>query len=520
MASDSAAASLTNLSATQLTAKLTAGDVSAIEVTRAFLDRIDEYDPRISAFLRVDAEAALAQADEIDQKRATGQAVGRLAGLPVAVKDLLCARGEPTTCASKILANFIPPYDATVVAKLRQADAVLLGRLNMDEFAMGSSTENSAFQTTRNPWDLQRVPGGSSGGSAACLAASLAPLAVGTDTGGSIRQPAAFCGVTGLKPTYGRVSRYGLVAFASSLDQVGPLGRSAEDAALLLEVIAGHDPRDSTSANIPVPRYSDTVRQPLKNLRVGLVREHFGEGLNAEVEQAIREAVRVYESLGATVQELSMPHSKYGIATYYIIAPCEASSNLARYDGVHYGYRCDEKAMLEELAAEAKAVEAAGIRTAVDALDSPLVRMYRKTRSEGFGAEVKRRIMLGTYALSAGYYDAYYLKALKVRRLIRQDFDEAFRHVDLIAGPAAPTPAYKIGEKTDDPLAMYLGDLYTVTANLAGIGGISIPCGFTESGLPIGLQLMAPPLEEDRLLRAAYMYQQATDWHARRPALP
>jgi aspartyl-tRNA(Asn)/glutamyl-tRNA(Gln) amidotransferase subunit A len=514
MVSDSAADSLTNLSATQLTAKLAAGDVLATDVTRAFLDRIEDCDGQIAAFLRVDAEAALAQADEIDQKRAAGRPVGRLAGLPVAIKDLLCARGERTTCASRILANFIPPYDATVIAKLRQADAVLLGRLNMDEFAMGSSTENSAFQTTRNPWDLERVPGGSSGGSAACMAASLAPLAVGTDTGGSIRQPAAFCGVTGLKPTYGRVSRYGLVAFASSLDQIGPLGRSAEDAALLLEVIAGHDPHDSTSANIPVPPYSHTVRQPLQDLRVGLVREHFGEGLRAEVERPIREAVRVYESLGATVKELSMPHSKYGIATYYIIAPCEASSNLARYDGVHYGYRCDEKAMLDELAAEAKTLEAAG-----DQLDSPLVRMYRRTRSEGFGPEVKRRMMLGTYALSAGYYDAYYLKALKVRRLIRQDFDEAFRQVDLIAGPAAPTPAYKIGEKTDDPLAMYLGDLYTVTANLAGIGGISIPCGFTENGLPIGLQLMAPPFEEDRLLRAAHMYQQATDWHTRRPPL-
>jgi aspartyl-tRNA(Asn)/glutamyl-tRNA(Gln) amidotransferase subunit A len=389
----------------------------------------------------------------------------------------------------------------------------------MDEFAMGSSTENSAFQTTRNPWDLDRVPGGSSGGSAACMAASLAPLAVGTDTGGSIRQPAAFCGVTGLKPTYGRVSRFGLVAFASSLDQIGPVARTAEDAALLLEVIAGHDSRDSTSANVRVPPYAETIGQPLENLRVGLVREHFGEGLDAEIERAIREAVKVYASLGATVKELSMPHSKYGIATYYIIAPCEASSNLARYDGVHYGYRCDEKAVLDELVAERTACEADADHAAADELDSPLVRMYRRTRSEGFGAEVKRRIMLGTYALSAGYYDAYYLKALKVRRLIRQDFDEAFQRVDLIASPAAPTPAYRIGEKTDDPLEMYLGDLYTVTASLAGIGGISMPCGFTQGGLPIGLQLMAPPFEEERLLRAAHMYQQATDWHRRRPQL-
>ena len=495
------------------------GELTSAGVARAFLDRIEKYDGQVAAFLRVTPEKVIEQAERIDRRRAEGKPVGRLAGLPVAVKDLLCTSGEPTTCASKMLAGFVPPYDATVVDRLRRADAVLLGRLNMDEFAMGSSTENSAFQTTRNPWDLTRVPGGSSGGSAACLAASLAPLAVGTDTGGSIRQPASFCGVTGLKPTYGRVSRYGLVAFASSLDQIGPLGRSAEDAALLLEVIAGHDPRDSTSADMPVPAYAETVRQPLENLRIGLVREHFGEGLDGEVEAAIRAAVAVYESLGATVKELSLPHSKYGIATYYIIAPCEASSNLARYDGVHYGHRCDEKAMLAELAAEAKALEAAHDQDGLDNLDSPLVRLYRRTRSEGFGAEVKRRIMLGTYALSAGYYDAYYLKALKVRRLIRQDFDEAFRQVDVIAGPAAPTPAYKIGEKTDDPLAMYLGDLYTVSANLAGIGGISLPCGFTENGLPLGLQLLGPPFAEDRLLRAAHMYQQVTDWHMRRPEL-
>jgi aspartyl-tRNA(Asn)/glutamyl-tRNA(Gln) amidotransferase subunit A len=510
---------LTSLSATQLTAKLRAGDVSAVEVTQAFLDRIGAWDGQVAAFLRVDAEAALAGAQAIDQRRAAGSRVGRLCGLPVAVKDLLCTCDAPTTCASRMLENFAPPYDATVVARLRRADAVILGKLNTDVFAMGSSTENSAFQTTRNPWDLTRVPGGSSGGSAACIAASLAPLAVGTDTGGSIRQPAAFCGVTGLKPTYGRVSRYGLVAFASSLDQVGPLGRTAEDAALLLEVIAGHDPHDSTSADVPVPAYTETVGKPLDNVRIGLVREHFGEGLSDEVEAAIREAVRVYESLGAVVEELSMPHSKYGIATYYILAPCEASSNLARYDGVHYGYRCDEKSMLEDLAEQRRALAAAGDQAAREDLDSPLVRMYRRTRSEGFGAEVKRRIMLGTYALSAGYYDAYYLKALKVRRLIRRDFDEAFRKVDVIAGPAAPTAAYKIGEKTDNPLAMYLGDLYTVTANLAGIGGISFPCGFTHGGLPIGLQLMAPPFAEDRLLRAAHMFQQATDWHTRRPEL-
>jgi aspartyl-tRNA(Asn)/glutamyl-tRNA(Gln) amidotransferase subunit A len=347
----------------------------------------------------------------------------------------------------------------------------------------------------------------------------MAPLSIGTDTGGSIRQPAAFCGVVGLKPTYGRVSRFGLVAFASSLDQVGPLAHTAEDAALLLEVIAGHDPLDSTSANVPAASYTQTLDQPLQGLTLGLVREHFGEGLDADIEAAVGEAVRVFQSLGVTVKDISLPHSRYGIATYYIIAPSEASSNLARYDGVHYGYRTDEAHMLAELEAERKRLSDAGDEQGLENLDSPLVRMYRKTRAEGFGAEVKRRIMLGTYALSAGYYDAYYLKALKVRRLIRNDYDAAFRQVDLIIGPTTPAPAFKIGEKVDDPLSMYLEDLYTVTANLAGIGGISIPCGFTSSGLPIGLHLQAPPLEEDRLLRASHMFQKATDWHTRRAVL-
>jgi aspartyl-tRNA(Asn)/glutamyl-tRNA(Gln) amidotransferase subunit A len=430
---------------------------------------------------------------------------------------LLCARGELTTCGSRMLADFRPPYDATVVARLRAADAVLIGRTNLDEFAMGGSGENSAFFATRNPWDLERIPGGSSSGAAACIAADMAPLSIGTDTGGSIRQPAGLCGVTGLKPTYGRVSRFGLVAFASSLDQIGPLARTAEDAALLLEVIAGHDPRDSTSIPVPVPNYTASLNQPLTGLRLGLVREHFGPGLDAEVASAVREAIRVYESLGAMVRELSMPHGKYGVATYYIIAPCEASSNLARYDGVHYGHRTDERAMHEELAAERRALIEAGRTAEAERLDNPLVRMYRQSRSEGFGPEVKRRIMLGTYALSAGYYDAYYLKALKVRRLIRQDYDAAFREVDLIAGPVTATPAFRIGEKSGDPLSMYLVDLYTVSANLAGVGGIVFPCGFSSNDLPIGLQLQAPPLEEERLLRAAHMFQQATDWHQRRP---
>jgi aspartyl-tRNA(Asn)/glutamyl-tRNA(Gln) amidotransferase subunit A len=485
--------SLVDSTATELLARLTAGELTSVEVTRAYLDRIGRFDSQVKAYLRVDAEAALAR--------------------------VLCTKGEATTCGSRMLAEFRPPYDSTVVAKLKAADAVLLGKTNMDEFAMGGSTENSAFQVTHNPWDLDRIPGGSSGGAAAAVAASMAPLSVGTDTGGSVREPAGLCGVTGLKPTYGRVSRYGLVAYASSLDQVGSLAWTAEDAALLLEVIAGHDPCDATSLDRPVPPYTQTVRQPLENLRIGLVREHFGEGLSADVERAVREAVNVYRSLGATVKELSLPHSKYAVATYYIIAPCEASSNLARYDGVHYGYRTDERAVAAELDAQRRELQKSGEKAKLEDLDNSLVRMYRQTRAEGFGPEVKRRIMLGTYALSAGYYDAYYLKALKVRRLIRQDFDRAFQEVDLIAGPITPTPAFRLGEKIDDPLAMYLFDLYTVSANLAGIAGISIPCGLSTDGLPIGLQLQAPPLAEERLLRGAHMFQQATEWHRRRPGL-
>jgi len=509
--------SLLHQTATQLLAQLESGNVSAVEVTQAYLDQIGRREREVKAFLRVDAEGALRQAADVDRRRGAKQPVGRLGGLPVAVKDLLCSKGELTTCASRMLETFRPPYDATVVARLRGADAVLIGRTNLDEFAMGGSTENSAFQQTHNPWDLERTPGGSSGGAAACVAADMAPLSIGTDTGGSIRQPAGLCGVTGMKPTYGRVSRFGLVAFASSLDQIGPLARTAEDAALLLEVIAGHDPRDSTSIPSPVPPYTQTVGQPLEGLRLGLVREHFGPGLDSEVESAVREAIRVYESLGAKVEEVSLPHAKYGIATYYVIAPCEASSNLARYDGVHYGYRTDEASMEAEIDSERQQLIAAGKHAAAEAVDNPLVRLYRRSRAEGFGAEVKRRIMLGTYALSAGYYDAYYLKALKVRRLIRQDFDEAFRRVDLIAGPVTASPAFKLGEKSNDPLAMYLVDLYTVSANLAGIGGIVFPCGFSSTGLPIGLQLQGPLLAEDRLLRAAHMFQQATDWHERRP---
>ena len=510
---------LIDRTAAELLSDLNAGKVSSVELVNAYAERICRWDGDIKVFLHVDIDAALARAKEIDARRAAGKPVGKLGGLPVAIKDVICTQGVKTTCASRILENFVPPYDATVVQKLKAADAVLIGKTNMDEFAMGGSTENSAYFKTANPWDLTRVPGGSSGGAAACLAADMAPLSIGTDTGGSIRQPAAFCGVSGLKPTYGRVSRYGLVAFASSLDQIGPLGHTAEDCALLLEVLAGHDPLDSTSADIAAPEYSKTVNQPLAGLNLGLVREHFGPGLNSEIEAAVREAVKVYESLGATVKDVSMPHSKYGIATYYIIAPSEASSNLARYDGVHYGYRTDEKQMLAELAAEQKQYEAEKNAKKLADLDTPLIRLYRKTRAEGFGPEVKRRIMLGTYTLSAGYYDAYYLKALKVRRLIRGDYDKAFEEVDFVIGPTTPSPAFKLGEKTDDPLSMYLEDLYTVTMNLAGIGGMSIPCGLTKAGLPIGLQLQCRPFDEERLLRAAAMYQRATDWHTQRPKL-
>ena len=499
--------------ATDWLKQLESGTCTSTEITQLYLDQIDRHDGTIQAFLHVDHEAALEQARDIDKRRQAGKPVGRLGGLPVAVKDILCSLDQPTTCGSKQLEHFQPPYDATVVARLKQEDAVLIGRTNMDEFAMGSSTENSAFQLTRNPWDVERIPGGSSGGAAACVAAAMAPLSIGTDTGGSIRQPAALCGVSGMKPTYGRVSRYGLVAFASSLDQVGPLASNAEDLALLMEVLAGHDPLDSTSAPVDVPSYTATVQQPLEGLRVGWIPEQFRSGLDPEIEAATQEALDVYRSLGASVQEVALPHARYGIATYYIIAPCEASGNLARYDGVHYGYRTDEQSMLAELREQRQAA------AAPTDVESPLVRMYRKTRSEGFGSEVKRRIMLGTYALSKGYYDAYYLKAQKVRRLIRDDYDQAFQKVDILLGPVTASPAFRIGEKTDDPLAMYLEDLYTVTANLAGIAGISIPCGFTSESLPIGLQLQASPFQEEKLLRASYMYQAATDWHSRRPEL-
>jgi aspartyl-tRNA(Asn)/glutamyl-tRNA(Gln) amidotransferase subunit A len=479
--------------AASLLASMSRGDVSAEAVARAYLDAIRRRDPQVKAFLHVDENDALEQARSVDRRRKSGEPLGPLAGVPVALKDVLCTRGQPTTCGSKILQRFVSPYDAHVVTQLRKADAVLLGKTNMDEFAMGSSTENSAYQTTRNPWDLERIPGGSSGGSAAAVAACEAPLALGTDTGGSIRQPASLCGLVGVKPSYGRVSRFGLVAFASSLDQVGPFAHDVTDAALLLEVIAGHDARDSTSVDRPVPSYSKTVDDPMSPPVIGVAREYFTAGLDAEVERAVRDALKVYEDLGATVVDVSLPHSPYAIATYYLVATAEASSNLARYDGVHYGHRAAEY--------------------------ENLIDMYCRSRGEGFGAEVKRRVMLGTYALSSGYKDAYYLKALKVRRLIRDDFDKAFAQCDVVMGPTSPTPAFKIGERTDDPLSMYLADIYTISCNLAGLPGVSVPCGFTASGLPIGLQILGPPFAEEKLLRVARLYEQATDWHTRRAPL-
>ena len=485
--------SLIEASATELAALLTAGDVTAREVTTAFCDRIETVEPHVQAFLHHDRDAALAQAEAIDQRRRAGEPIGKLAGLPVAVKDIVCAKGEPTTCGSRMLANFVPPYDAHVVARLRAEDAVLIGRTNLDEFAMGGSTENSSFHATHNPWNAEHVPGGSSGGSAACVAAREAPLAIASDTGGSIRQPAAFCGVVGLKPTYGRVSRFGLVAFASSLDQLGPIAGSVEDAALLLEVIAGHDPRDSTCVDRPTPNYRETIDKPVERLRVGYVAEHIGQGLDPEVHSAVRSALAVFEAQGAEIAELSLPHSEYAVATYYLIATAEASSNLARYDGVHYGMRAEQF--------------------------GGMIDMYATTRGEGFGAEVKRRIMLGTFALSTGYRDAYYLKALRVRRLIKNDFDQAFGRVDVIVGPTTPTPAFRVGEKVDDPLEMYLTDIYTVGANLAGLPSISVPCGFDKQELPIGLQIQAAPFGEETLLRAARMYQRETDWHSKRASI-
>jgi aspartyl-tRNA(Asn)/glutamyl-tRNA(Gln) amidotransferase subunit A len=460
-----------------------------VEVTAQLLERIQERDRELNTYLTVDEPGALAQAREAAARLDRGEA-GPLTGIPLALKDVLVTRNLRTTCASRILENFIPPYDATVCGRLRQAGAVFLGKTNMDEFAMGSSTENSAFGPTHNPWHRDYIPGGSSGGSAAAVAADLCIASLGSDTGGSIRQPASHCGVVGLKPTYGRVSRYGLVAYASSLDQIGPLTKEVRDAALLLQAIAGHDSRDSTSVPYPVPDYQEALGQEIRGLKVGVPKEYFGHGLDPEVEAAVQGALKTYASLGAELREVSLPHTEYAVAAYYVVAVAEASSNLARYDGVKYGLRAEGRNLLE---------------------------MYAHTRTQGFGAEVRRRIMLGTYALSAGYYEAYYRKALQVRALIRRDFEAAFEQCDLLAAPVSPTPAFRLGEKVADPLTMYLSDIFTISANLSGIPGISVPCGFSSLGLPIGLQLLGPPFGEAVLLKAAYALEQATDFHRRKP---
>jgi aspartyl-tRNA(Asn)/glutamyl-tRNA(Gln) amidotransferase subunit A len=502
---------LYELSAHRASELLSRGEITSVELTRALLERIDRVDPEIDAYLTVMADEALAQAAQADKvRREAGPYLGAqmsLLGVPVAIKDVICVDGAPTTCGSRILEGFVPPYDATAVTKIRAAGGVIVGKTNTDEFAMGSSTENSAYGPTRNPWDLERVPGGSSGGSAAAVAASAAPLALGSDTGGSVRQPAALCGVVGIKPSYGRVSRYGLAAYASSLDQIGTLARNVTDAAMLLYVIAGHDARDSTSMPLPVPDYvgalrglaSDGQALDLSGVRVGVPREYWGEGLQAEVEDAVRAAIEQLADLGADVREVSLPHTDYALPAYYLIAPAECSANLARYDGIRYGLSTPDAPDIWEA--------------------------YRQTRERGFGPEAKRRIIMGAFALSAGYYDAFYLKAQKVRTLIKQDYDRAFQEVDVIVGPTTPTTAFKIGEKVDDPLQMYLSDMFTLSCNLAGICGLSLPCGFAggaalrSAALPIGLQIQGPAFQEESILRVAYAYEQATAWHERRPSL-
>jgi len=467
--------------------------ITSCALTRQVLDRVNSMEPKIHAFMTVTPEAAMAQAEEADRRIQSGRPVNPLTGIPVGLKDNLCTRGIPTTCSSKILEGFVPPYDATVVGRLKEAGAVVVGKTNMDEFAMGSSTENSAYGLTANPWDRTRIPGGSSGGSAAAIAADLCVAALGSDTGGSIRQPAAMCGVVGMKPTYGRVSRYGLVAFASSLDQIGPLTQDVTDCALMMNAIAGHDRLDSTSAEVQVPDYTAGLTRDPSGLRIGIPREYFTDGMDPEVHHSVREAIHVLERLGAKTHEVFLPNTSYAVATYYILATAEASSNLARYDGVKYGFRSSPT--------------------------KDLLEMYMKTRQVGFGPEVKRRIMLGTYALSSGYYDAYYRKAQCVRTLIKSDFDEAFKQVDVILSPTAPTAAFRIGEKTQDPLQMYLSDIFTISVNIAGIPALSLPCGFTKTGLPIGLQIMGRPFGEESILRTAYAFEQATEWHIRKPDL-
>ena len=484
---------LLGFTALQVKEKILSREIQATELVGKLFKWIKDIEPNVQAFITINEKEALEKALEIDKKIGNRQKVGLLAGIPIAVKDNICTKNLTTTCASKILQNFTPPYDAFVVKRLKEEDAIIIGKTNLDEFAMGSSTENSGYKITRNPWNLECVPGGSSGGSAAAVAADLSFMSLGSETGGSVRQPAALCGVVGIKPTYGRVSRYGLVAFGSSLDQVGTVTKDIKDAALLLQVIAGNDLRDSTSAKVTVPDYLDGIDAGVNGLRIGIPKEYFTDGLNAEVRDAVKSALKIYERLGAKIVDLSLPHTEYAVAVYYIVANAEASSNLARYDGVKYGYRTSES------------------RGIID--------MYCRTRSEGFGNEVKRRIMLGNYALSSGYYDAYYMKASKVRNLIKSDFDVAFEKVDCIMCPTSPVPAFKIGERANNPLEMYLSDIYTIPANLAGIPGISIPCGFSKTGLPIGMQILAKHFEEKKILQIAYAFERETDFHLKKPVL-
>lgn len=483
---------ITSRSAAELHTMLESKTVSATELVRKFIDRINKVEGNVKAFITLTEDSALEQAAKLDEKIARGEKIGALAGIPMAFKDNMCSTGIRTTCSSKMLENFIPPYDATVVERLQDAGAISLGKLNMDEFAMGSSTENSAFFPTHNPWDLSCVTGGSSGGSVASVAADEVVYSLGSDTGGSIRQPAAFCGVVGMKPTYGAVSRYGLIAFASSLDQIGPVTKTVRDNAMVLNAIAGHDPKDSTSVPFEKPDYTEFLVNDIKGLKIGIPQEYFGQGIDRGVAKVLQEAIETLKGLGAEVAECSMPHTEYAMPTYYLIAPAECSSNLARYDGVRYGHRSQN--------------------------NEDIISMFRKTRAEGFGAEVKRRIMLGTYALSSGYYDAYYLKAQKVRTLIKQDFDKALEKFDVLLSPTAPTPAFKLGEKLTDPLSMYLSDICTVPLNLAGLPGISVPAGFVN-GLPVGLQLMGKAFAEGMLYRVAYTFEQNTDFHKVKPRL-
>ena len=483
--------SLYQLTAHELHDKLKACEITAVELTESVYERIEAVEPHVKGYLTLTKDIALEQANAADAGFQNGDNMSPLAGIPIAIKDVICTKGVRTTCASKILSNFVPPYDATVMTKLNQQGIVMIGKTNMDEFAMGSSTENSAYQITHNPWDLETIPGGSSGGSAAVVSADTAICSLGSDTGGSIRQPAALCGVVGMKPTYGRISRYGLIAFASSLDQIGPFTKDVTDCALVLNALCGNDEMDSTSVDVPVPDFTQGLINDVQGLKIGVPKEYFTEGLDTEVADKVHAAISVLEKLGASVEEISLPHTEYAIATYYIIAPAEASANLARYDGVRYGYRTKEP--------------------------TDLINMYKKTRSEGFGQEVKRRIMLGTFALSAGYQDAYYRKAQKARTLIKSDFDAAFEKVDVIATPTSPTPAFKIGERTADPLQMYLCDVMTTPASHAGLPGISVPCGFVESGLPVGLQLLAAPFDEETLLHVAYTFEQNTEHHLQKP---